>query len=156
MFQKVDFYQINDWFVLKIANKRLNVWAVSSYFLNFLFDFGKIDLPRITYAKFHNKIRIPSAICALIWDGCHSPCRGDTHLNREILWLNFWSLIVRQKICLFSLKQKTFVQIKMLNSPRIVKNLQSSILFSSQENYTFRHTKLISSIYIALTTDKIS
>ena len=36
--------------------------AVSRYFSNFLFDLGKIDLPRITHAKFQIEIRILSAI----------------------------------------------------------------------------------------------
>ena len=40
--------------------------AVNSYFSNFLFNLGKIDLPRITHAKFQMEIRILSAICSLI------------------------------------------------------------------------------------------
>ena len=52
MFLKVDSYVINDEFALKIGKKRLNGWAASRYFSNFLFDLGKIDLPRITHEKF--------------------------------------------------------------------------------------------------------
>ena len=62
MFFKVDSYVINDEFALKIGKKRLNGWAGSRYFSNFLFDLGKIDLPRIIHAKFLIEIRILSAI----------------------------------------------------------------------------------------------
>ncbi len=40
--------------------------AVSRYVSNFLFDLGKINLPRITHAKFHNEIRILSVIFVVI------------------------------------------------------------------------------------------
>ena len=62
MFLKVDSYVINDEFALKIGKKRLNGLAASRYFSNFLFDLGKIDLPRITHEKFQIEIRILSAI----------------------------------------------------------------------------------------------
>ena len=38
-----------------------------------MFDLGKIDLPRITLAKVQIEIRILSAICSLIRDGCITP-----------------------------------------------------------------------------------
>ena len=71
MFQKVDSYVIDDGFTLKIGKKRLNGWAASRYFSNFLFDLGKIDLPRITHAKVQIEIRILSVICSLITRWLH-------------------------------------------------------------------------------------
>ncbi len=66
MFQKVDAYVINDIFTRNIAKIMAKWLTVSRYFSNYFYDFGKIDLPRITHAKFHNEIRILSAICMCI------------------------------------------------------------------------------------------
>ncbi len=60
-----------DDFCLKITKKMTKWLATSRYFVNFLFDLGKIDLPMIIHGKFHDKIRILSAICALITRWLH-------------------------------------------------------------------------------------
>ena len=64
MFLNVDSYVINDEFALKIGKngKTAELPAASRHFSYFLFNLGKIDLPRITHAKFQIEIRILSAI----------------------------------------------------------------------------------------------
>ena len=73
MFQEVVSYVITNGFALKLPKKGYTAEppAVSHHFSTFLFDLGKIGLPRITHAKFNNEIPILSAICAWITKRMH-------------------------------------------------------------------------------------
>ena len=92
MFLKADSYVINDRFALKIVTKK----RVSRCFSNFLFDFGKIDLPTSNiYFSQHIKI---SLFKSLILNNKHKNMLLEAGSNANIeckLKLNIQLFLIR-------------------------------------------------------------
>ena len=64
------------------------------HFFNFLFDLGKLNLPRINHANFHKEIRIESVICALItrWLHLKPPLEDQTNDRQQIYSFNSFNI----------------------------------------------------------------